>query len=72
MKVRPSRTQLFKSLDCKKMLVVGEKDPVMNAKNTLKLFENTQVKTLKLNGGHMSYIENLNELSYFIAHFIDF
>lgn len=72
MKGRPSRTELFKSLDCKKMLVVGEKDPVMNAKNTSKLFENTDVKTLKLNGGHMSYIENLNELSYFIVHFIDF
>lgn len=72
MKIRPSRTDFFKSLECKKMVVIGQHDPVMNPKSTRQLFENSDVEILELSGGHMSYIENLEDLSDFIVHFIDF
>ena len=71
MKLRPNRFEIFKNLNCKKCIVVGKKDSLMSSEKLKRQIKNTNIDYVELSEGHMSYIENKSELSYFILLFIE-
>ena len=62
MKIRKDREVLLHLTPYPKMLILGEKDPVLIYENALEQIENTKVKLVTFPDGHMSHIENKNEL----------
>ena len=62
MRIRPNRLSVLKNNHFKKMFILGEKDPVLPVKKGIKEAEETQSETVVLSGGHMSHIENSEEL----------
>ncbi len=62
MKIRTDRTNLLKKGDFKKLMIIGQKDPVLNAESLRNQSKNTDVKVVEFADGHMSHIENKNEL----------
>lgn len=62
MKIRKDREVLLHFGPYPKMLVLGKKDPVLNYENSLEQIENTNVKLVTFPDGHMSHIENKEEL----------
>ncbi|WP_338732541.1 alpha/beta fold hydrolase [Mangrovimonas cancribranchiae] len=71
MKIRPNRTSFFKTSKCKKMIIIGLKDTVLNAEKIKTLFKPTDISLHEFPDGHMSHIENSKELSYVIMCFIE-
>lgn len=71
MKLRTDKTQLFRTLPTKKLLIIGKKDPILDADSVKKQLKGTDVDIVELTEGHMSYIENKEELTYNIMHFIE-
>ena len=70
MRIRPDRQEFFKSLNCKKSIIIGESDPVVDGEKLIEETKNTIINTVILSEGHMSHIENskmcLNEIMHFI------
>jgi pimeloyl-ACP methyl ester carboxylesterase len=62
MKIRKDREALLRSASYPILLIIGEKDPVLNYDDGLKQIENTSIKLVTLPDGHMSHIENREEL----------
>ena len=62
MKIRHDREVLLHLTTYSKLLVLGEKDPVLNYEETKKQIEDTQVQLLSFPDGHMSHIENQEAL----------
>jgi pimeloyl-ACP methyl ester carboxylesterase len=62
MKIRIDREVLLHLTPYPKMLILGEKDPVLIYKDSLEQIENTAVKLVTFPDGHMSHIENKVEL----------
>jgi pimeloyl-ACP methyl ester carboxylesterase len=62
MKIRKDRESLLRSSTYPILLILGEKDPVLNYEDNLKQIENSAVKLVTLPDGHMSPIENKEEL----------
>ena len=62
MKIRKDREVLLHLTPYPKMLILGEKDPVLIYETALEQIENTKVKLVTFPDGHMSHIENKNEL----------
>ena len=62
MKIRKDREVLLHLTPYAKMLILGEKDPVLIYKTTLEQIEDTAVKLVTFPDGHMSHIENREEL----------
>lgn len=71
MRLRPDRQELFKSLNCKKTIIIGKKDPVVDVEKLIEETKGTNIKTVVLNEGHMSHIENPILLLHEIMHFIE-
>jgi pimeloyl-ACP methyl ester carboxylesterase len=71
MKIRNDRTQLFQNLKMKKLLIIGKKDPILDAEMVNKIKTNTSIEVVELTEGHMSHIENKKELTYNVVHFIE-
>jgi len=71
MKVRKNRQALLFVDTYKKMMIIGKNDPVLNGQKLINQIEDTTVKILEFNGGHMSYIENMYEFSQEILHFVE-
>lgn len=71
MKLRTDKTQLFRTLPTKKLLIIGKKDPILDADSVKKQLKGTDVDIVELTEGHMSHIENKEELTYNIMHFIE-
>ena len=69
MKIRKDREVLLHFGPYPKMLILGKKDPVLNYEDSLEQIENTDVKLVSFPDGHMSHIENREELKIV---FIDF
>jgi pimeloyl-ACP methyl ester carboxylesterase len=63
MKIRPSREALLHLTPYPKMIILGKKDPVLNYEQTKKQIENTDVELVSFADGHMSHIENHEELT---------
>lgn len=62
MKIRKDREVILHFAPYPILLVLGEKDPVLNYIESLEQIENTNVKLLTFPDGHMSHIENKEEL----------
>jgi pimeloyl-ACP methyl ester carboxylesterase len=69
MKIRKDREVLLHLTPYPKMLILGEKDPVLVYKDTLEQIENTTVQLVTFPDGHMSHIENKNELKTVLLEF---
>lgn len=62
MKIRKNREGLLHVNSFPKLLVLGEKDPVLNFEETKEQIEGTAVQLLSFHDGHMSHIENRVEV----------
>ncbi|MBC5862175.1 alpha/beta fold hydrolase [Flavobacterium turcicum] len=62
MKIRQDREVLLHLTPFPKLLILGEKDPVLNYEETKEQTENTEVKLITFPDGHMSHLENQDEL----------
>lgn len=71
MKIRNDREALLHFTPFKKMMIAGKKDPVLYHPFLVEQTQNTEVKLVTLPDGHMSHIENKDELLLNILHFIE-
>jgi len=62
MRIRPNRIAVLKNNDFKKLFIIGKKDPVLKNQELLEESKETKSKAIVFEEGHMSYIENINEL----------
>ncbi len=70
MKIRKNRELILKSLKIPVLLILSKKDPVLDYKENLKQIENTDIQLATFNAGHMSHIENKEELLIVLIKFI--
>ena len=70
MRIRPNRLSVLKNNYFKKLFILGKKDPVLPVEKGIKEAEETQSETVVLSGGHMSHIENSDELTRVLNTFI--
>ncbi|MFK5879813.1 MAG: alpha/beta hydrolase [Flavobacteriaceae bacterium] len=70
MKIRKDRTIILKNTDFKKLLILGEKDTVLNYVEHQQQIKNTNTDLKILSQGHMSHIENNKELTFVLETFI--
>jgi len=71
MKIRPNRVHILQNTNFKKMLIIGRKDPVLEYNTLIGQTKNTDVEIVEFLDGHMSHIENMNEITYKIIHLIE-
>jgi pimeloyl-ACP methyl ester carboxylesterase len=69
MKIRNDREVLLHLTTFPKLLVLGEKDPVLPHNETKQQVENTEVELVVFPDGHMSHIENKEELTAVLLQF---
>lgn len=70
MKIRKDREVLLHFGSYPKLLILGEKDPVLNYKENKTQTANTDVNLVSFPDGHMSHIENKNAVLKVILDFI--
>jgi len=69
MKIRPDKEVLLHLTPFPKLLILGEKDPVLNYEETKEQTINTAVKLVTFPDGHMTHIENQEKLLTFLLGF---
>ena len=69
MKIRKDRESLLKQNLFPTLLVLGKKDPVLNYDESISQIENTTAELVSFEDGHMSQIENKEELKTILLHF---
>ena len=69
MKIRKDREFLLHADLYPKMLILGKKDPVLNYEENLEQIENTPVELVSFPDGHMSSIENRDQLKTVLLEF---
>lgn len=69
MKIRKNRTSILKNEHLKKMMIIGKKDPLLNQTELVNQVKNTNTEVVKFSNGHMSHIENKEELTTAILNF---
>ncbi|KAF2335622.1 alpha/beta fold hydrolase [Flavobacterium daemonense] len=62
MKIRKDREWLLRENRFPVLLILGKKDPVLNYEDSLSQIEDTTVELISFYDGHMSHIENKDEL----------
>lgn len=62
MKNRPNREHVLQNAPFKKLMIIGKKDPVLNYKSLIEESKRTETETVVFPDGHMSHIENKDEL----------
>jgi len=70
MKIRKDREFILHEREFPKLLILGKKDPVLNYEDNLKQIENTNTELITFPDGHMSHIENREELGTVLLEFI--
>lgn len=70
MRLRPNREQILASGEYKKLLIIGQKDPILNSNEIIEEAKRTKTPFIEVSGGHMSHIENLEELTSILIDFI--
>ncbi len=70
MKIRENRNVILHNNSFKKLFIIGKKDPLLAYKSLLKEVENTNTKVIEFPNGHMSHIENKEELIVVLLQFI--
>ena len=71
MKTRPNRAFILQNTTFKKMMIIGREDPVLEYNTLINQTYDSNVEIVEFPDGHMSHIENLNELTYKIKRFIE-
>ena len=71
MKSRKNRHFVLQTAPFEIVLILGKQDPVLNYDQTILQVHNTQVKLITLPDGHMSWIENRNELHAILTSLFD-
>lgn len=69
MKIRKDRESLLKQNLFPVLLVLGKKDPVLNYEENISQIENTTAELVSFEDGHMSQIENKEELKNILLDF---
>ena len=69
MQLRGNKEAILKTID-KRIIIAGENDPVINFKSIIKEAKRTDTPLIKLSGGHMSHIEDRDELIVSLKKFI--
>ncbi len=69
MKIRKDREAILQAATFPMLLILGKKDGVLNYEDNLKQIENTNVKLVTFADGHMSHIENREELKNILLNF---
>lgn len=62
MRIRPNRNHIMLEGSFKKLMIIGEKDPVLTCQKSLQEAKKTNTETVVFPNGHMSHIENKEEL----------
>ncbi len=62
MRNRPNRNHVLKNNNFKKLIVIGKKDPVLDYEKSLEEAAKTNSEVVVFPNGHMSHIENTEEL----------
>lgn len=62
MKIRTDRTHLLEQDDFPVLMIIGKKDPALEYNSLLEQAKNKHVESVVFEDGHMSHIENKNEL----------
>tara|TARA_A100000171_G_C2140315_1_gene154834 strand:+ start:7276 stop:8064 length:789 start_codon:yes stop_codon:yes gene_type:complete len=70
MKNRKDRTAVLKEYPKPKFMICGSQDPILPVKECKIIANDTNTRLFELEGGHMSHIENVNEIVK-IVHFIE-
>ncbi len=70
MKIRKDLTSIYKNSNYPIQLIIGKKDPSLEYLPLINQTKNTKVDVVEFPDGHMSYIENKNELHNTLATFI--
>lgn len=71
MKIRKDRSQLLRQLQIPKLVILGKTDPILDYTSLKYQLALLGIDTVDLPGGHMSYIENKEELTYIIKRFVE-
>lgn len=71
MKVRKNREHILQNSKFKKMMIISEKDPVLEFDTLINQAKNASAKVVKFPDGHMSHIENKSLFLIEIMHFIE-
>ncbi len=69
MKIRKDRESLLHENLFPVLLILGKKDPVLNYEESLSQIEDTTVELVSFEDGHMSHIENKEELKLILSEF---
>lgn len=70
MKMRFDREALLHFSPYPKLMILGKKDPILNYEELLDQIKGTQVEKIELPDGHMSHIENQQEVIVVLQEFI--
>jgi len=70
MRLRKNKEAILKYATFKKLIIVGEKDPVLNYKSVVEEGNRTETLVIVFSNGHMSHIENPKELLLTIKSFL--
>jgi pimeloyl-ACP methyl ester carboxylesterase len=71
MRIRPNRNHVLVENNFKKLLIIGEKDPVLDCQISLEEAKKTNSEFVLFPDGHMSHIENKNQLIPTLKNFIN-
>ncbi|MFO7672908.1 MAG: alpha/beta fold hydrolase [Lutibacter sp.] len=70
MKIRKNQTSIYKTANFPIQMVIGKQDPALEYDSLISQTKNTKVKVIEFPDGHMSHIENKNELIEVLTSFI--
>lgn len=71
MKIRKDRESILQKNQFPVLLILGKKDPVLNYEESISQIENTTAKLVSFEDGHMSQIENKEELQTILSAFFE-
>ena len=71
MKIRKNQTSIYKTAEFPIQLVIGKQDPTLDYQSLINQTNNTKVKVIEFPDGHMSHVENKNELNTALVSFIE-
>ncbi|MFY9242271.1 MAG: alpha/beta hydrolase [Polaribacter sp.] len=70
MRIRSNTNHILSKNNFKKLIIIGEKDPVLDYESSLEEAKRTNTEIVVFNGGHMSYVENRDDLISVLKEFI--
>lgn len=70
MQLRPNREHVLNTASYKKLFILGKNDSILNYKSVIKEANRTNTPFVELSSGHMSHIENLEDLVLILNDFL--